>query len=209
MEDFQVEALFNNLYRPLVYRANVVWGVPIEDAEDVVMAQFYKIVANKIPVLSKAQFSTYLYKMVLNGCSTFHHKNKMKSKMLSDVSTEEESVNPINEMIRNEYYATLFSAVDSLPTRCREIISMRFIKQLSVKEIAQHLSLSENTVKNQIGRGIKQLRKKFNLSEVDIKENKKKFILRLLNSGSSSSKQGKIFGISRHTLRRVRVAAGI
>jgi RNA polymerase sigma-70 factor (ECF subfamily) len=55
----------------------------------------------------------------------------------------------------------LVEAVHALPLRCREIIILRKINELSYHEIAQKMGISENTVKVQIALGVLRCRKYF------------------------------------------------
>lgn len=50
----------------------------------------------------------------------------------------------------------LARAIDSLPARCREIVVLRRIKNLSQKEIALRLGIAESTVEIQVVRGVKR-----------------------------------------------------
>lgn len=50
----------------------------------------------------------------------------------------------------------LIAAIQSLPERCRQIITLRKIYGLSQKEVAARLSISENTVEAQGGIGVRK-----------------------------------------------------
>lgn len=50
----------------------------------------------------------------------------------------------------------LARAIDSLPARCREIVILRRIRNISQKEIAARLGISEKTVEVQVVRGVKR-----------------------------------------------------
>lgn len=53
----------------------------------------------------------------------------------------------------------LLDAINTLPSRCREIVLLRKIEGLSQKNIAEQLGLSEQTVQVQACRGLKRLQK--------------------------------------------------
>lgn len=57
---------------------------------------------------------------------------------------------------RNQELALLTEAIQSLPTRCRQILTLRKLYGLSQREIAERLGLSESTVCNQITIGIEK-----------------------------------------------------
>jgi RNA polymerase sigma-70 factor (ECF subfamily) len=50
----------------------------------------------------------------------------------------------------------LASAIDALPSRCREIMILSRVKNLTQREIAVQLNLSEETVGVQVARGVKK-----------------------------------------------------
>jgi RNA polymerase sigma-70 factor (family 1) len=52
----------------------------------------------------------------------------------------------------------LQSEIEEMPDKMREIFVLNHQQELSVREIALRLSLSEQTVKNQLGRALKRLR---------------------------------------------------
>ena len=49
----------------------------------------------------------------------------------------------------------LNQAIQSLPTRCRQVLTLRKIYGLSQKEIAARLRISEHTVEAQVGNGMR------------------------------------------------------
>lgn len=57
---------------------------------------------------------------------------------------------------RNQELALLTEAIQSLPARCRQILTLRKLYGLSHREIAEKLGLSESTVSNQITIGIEK-----------------------------------------------------
>lgn len=56
---------------------------------------------------------------------------------------------------------TLAEALASLPERCREVVQLRFQENLSYREIAGRLGVTTDTVKVQLGRGIRRCAKFF------------------------------------------------
>lgn len=64
----------------------------------------------------------------------------------------------LDERQRHE---TLAEALASLPERCREVVQLRFQENLSYKEIAERLGVTTDTVKVQLGRGVRRCAKFF------------------------------------------------
>lgn len=63
----------------------------------------------------------------------------------------------IPEMVaRNQEFALLTEAIQSLPARCRQILTLRKLYGLTQREIATRLGITESTVSNQITIGIEK-----------------------------------------------------
>ncbi len=72
-----------------------------------------------------------------------------------DILDETESVT--EEVARSEELEFLTRAVQSLPTRCRQIVTLRKIYGMSQKDIARELGISEKTVEAQNAIGMKKI----------------------------------------------------
>ena len=53
--------------------------------------------------------------------------------------------------------ARLSDAFDRLPDRCREVVWLRRVEELSQKEVAMRLGISEKTVEKHIAKGMRLL----------------------------------------------------
>lgn len=74
------------------------------------------------------------------------------------------SVNDTEDnLLYEEFHKKFVEAMKSLPVTQQKVITLSKIKQLSNKEIAQQLSLSEQTVKNQLSVGLKALKEKLGI----------------------------------------------
>ncbi|MBL8271990.1 RNA polymerase sigma factor [Steroidobacter sp.] len=70
---------------------------------------------------------------------------------LVDEQTPERSLGARQELLR------LTQAFDRLPAKCREVFWMRRVQDLSQREVAQQLGVSENTIEKQICRAARLL----------------------------------------------------
>jgi RNA polymerase sigma-70 factor (ECF subfamily) len=66
-----------------------------------------------------------------------------------------------HEVARAQELELLTHAIQSLPTRCRQIITLRRIYGLPQKEVAAQLGLSEHTVEAQASIGLRKLTEYF------------------------------------------------
>lgn len=56
---------------------------------------------------------------------------------------------------RRQELELLAQAIQSLPTRCRQVLTLRKLQGLSQKEIASRLGISEHTVEAQVANGVR------------------------------------------------------
>lgn len=73
----------------------------------------------------------------------------------------DERADVANEVARAQELALLTEAIQSLPTRCRQIITLRRIYGLSQKQVAAELGISEHTVEAQGTIGLRKLAEYF------------------------------------------------
>jgi RNA polymerase sigma factor (sigma-70 family) len=75
---------------------------------------------------------------------------------LSHLSVIEEKTDAADALTREEKAKLLGRALGTLPGRCRDVIYLHKIKGLSQREVAEQLRISEKTVANQVGLGVKR-----------------------------------------------------
>lgn len=68
-----------------------------------------------------------------------------------------EDVPGVSETVGHQQELELLTqAIQSLPERCRQVLTLRKIYGLSQKEIAAQLGISEHTVEAQVGNGVRK-----------------------------------------------------
>jgi RNA polymerase sigma-70 factor (ECF subfamily) len=73
-----------------------------------------------------------------------------------DLPVLEESPSAADTTARNQELDLLTQALQSLPERCRQVLTLRKIYGLSQREIAAQLGISEHTVEAQVGNGMRR-----------------------------------------------------
>jgi RNA polymerase sigma factor (sigma-70 family) len=76
---------------------------------------------------------------------------------LSVLNVLVDDVSPERDAAAHQELRQLAEALDELPPKCREVVWMRRIDDLSQKEVAARLGLSEKTVEKHIMKGMKRL----------------------------------------------------
>jgi len=67
----------------------------------------------------------------------------------------DDSATAADTAARHQELELLTQAIQSLPTRCRQVLTLRKLHGLSQKEIAAQLGISEHTVEAQVANGVR------------------------------------------------------
>lgn len=152
-----IDRLFRLYYRPLCLYATHYLKNP--DAVEDIVQDAFEALWEKMAVSEVQSPRSYLYATVRNSCisrirSAKPGQETISPEDLSEILTDEEA------MDRAFSEAALWKAINDLPKKRRQMLLMEKRDGMSCAEIASELGVSEGTVKNQISRALKSLRKK-------------------------------------------------
>ncbi len=125
-----------------------------EAAEDIAQDIFIKIYEGKAKFNPNAKFTTWLYRVTVNASIDFIRRRKF-SEIPSNITAEQKD-HPAEEEIK----AMVQSAIDSLPEKFRSPILLFQFEEMSHREIASVLGITEKAVERRISRAKEALRKK-------------------------------------------------
>lgn len=156
---------FNKIYRMYakrLYAYCLQFTKSPEDAEEIVQDVFVKLWTNRTSIKQEETLKALLFVMT-KRCVISAFRSKINQ------PAYEEYVN-CNEVMRGgdagrqleyrEWFEKFKKAVKELPVTQQKVIILSKIKELSNKEIARQLALSEQTVKNSLSAGLKKLKAK-------------------------------------------------
>ena len=150
---------YDRFYQALVmYALNYISDQAM--AEDIVQDVFSQIWENKTEFTSVPSLRVYLYNAVRNHVFDLQRKQKAASKYIR-LNPPVNEIDVENSYVKEEIYNQLFAAIDRLPERQREVLLLTMEKR-KVKEIAELMSISINSVKTQKQRAMETLRKTLN-----------------------------------------------
>lgn len=131
-------------------------GAEASDAEDIVQDTAYKALLY-LEVIEERKFSAWLYKVAINGYFDFCRRQK-KLQFGEDVDgyPMEESELPEVLLLRQERKERIEEVLAELNPVNRQLILLKYEMELSYKEIAVLLSISEGTVKSTLYRARQQ-----------------------------------------------------
>ena len=151
-----INEAFRLYYRPLCLYALHYLG-DTEEVEDVVQDCFVDLwVRMKADRTPNENVKSYMYSMVRNRCLDARSPGlalrDLRPLDLEDPLTDEECEE------RSFVEARLWTAIDALPTRCREAFLLSKRDGLTYEEIARRLDISVNTVRNHVSKALKILK---------------------------------------------------
>ena len=150
-----IDQLFRLYYRPLcLYAARYLHDA--DAVEDIVQGAFLtyweKSRAGQEPDSPKS----YLYRIVHNRCIDVLRKGGQEATI--DLEQLKEDVPDEETVDRSFIWARLWTAIDRLPAKRREILLLNKRDGLSYAEIARKMGISESTVHNQLTKALHTLR---------------------------------------------------
>lgn len=137
-----------------------------EDAEDVLQETFLAVVEKLHTFNEKSSFFTWIYRIATNASLMKIRKKRYRFRELPDRPEfgEQEiidwSQNPIKEVQNQEIKKILDQAIGELSDIYRSVFILRDIEQLSIRETAKILDISEENVKIRLRRARLFLREK-------------------------------------------------
>lgn len=131
--------------------------------EDIVEETFLKLWDRHASFESFISVKTFLYLTVRNASLNFirdRKRERLKHAAYSELQLTESAT---DEVLYAELLAHIRKAIDELPEKMRQIFILSYIEQFSNQEVADKLSLSNQTVRNQKAKALQILRNKLKL----------------------------------------------
>lgn len=168
------EAAFNRLYELYVKK---LYGMAFlisgnrADSEDIVQETFVKCFLNRASIREEAAFESWLYQILVRTAWRYLKKKKpaFSYEELTDVSDGEcsgewarwdaEALEPLEEVLRREETREILQAMAKLDLKQRTVLTLYYVNELPVREIARVTGVLEGTVKSRLHKGRENLRK--------------------------------------------------
>lgn len=150
------------LYAKRLFAYSLQFTKSQEESEEIVQDVFMRLWTNRTKIRQEDTLRSLLFIM------TKHYLiNAFRTKINQPEYEEyinyknELSVDETSQHLEYEEFVAMFhSILKTLPETQQKVITLSKIEQLTNKEIAEKLSLSEQTVKNQLSLGLKTLKDK-------------------------------------------------
>jgi len=150
-------------YWPILFRHARKLLKNEKDAKDVVQETFISLWTIAADLDQKTLLSPYLYMTVRNKIlNIFRHNKVVNSHLTSLDDFMSSGTNITDHLVREKLLIKLIEEeIANLPPRMREVFELKRKSNLSYKEIAEIMDISDLTVKTQMSKAIKILREKF------------------------------------------------
>jgi RNA polymerase sigma-70 factor (ECF subfamily) len=134
-----------------------------DDADDLTIEAFGKAFKKLHQYTPNYAFSTWLFKIASNNCIDFIRKKKKNTFSINnaiesdegsemEIDLKSDARNPEEEFMRDQKIEIMRNVVKKLKPRYRTLVELRYFKEYSYEEIADHLDIPLGTVKAQLFR---------------------------------------------------------
>ena len=131
-----------------------------QEAQDIAQEVFIKAYSKLGQLKSPHKFQSWLYTIVSNECKMWlrkHSKEREQKVYLEDAPADELTELAMRAHSDEEMKFTVKNAMGTLPADNQLALSLYYMSDLSVKEVANFMGISPNTVKGKLHRARKQL----------------------------------------------------
>jgi len=137
-----------------------------QDSEDILQETFIKAFRSlpKFNFRDGARFSPWLYRIGIN-CSIDHlrrsktAKNKLATvENLENISSDDSSSDPALIRQKSELREKIDQTLKTLSDQQRMVFVLKHYQQLTIREIAEHLEITEGGVKKQLFRAVHSMK---------------------------------------------------
>lgn len=160
-QDYQsgFDTLFRMYYKSLVLFSCGMTG-DLDASEDLVQNVFFKLARDNRMLcnIGPDKLRSYLFTAVRNVTYNHLESNRNKHSLLSLPEPVEW---PPEELYDDELVERIKQKIEELPPRTRQILEDILLNRMRYKDVAAKYSISVNTVKMLLGRGLKKLRAEF------------------------------------------------
>ena len=141
-----------------------------QDAQDIYQEVFVRVYQNLKRFQFKSQFSTWLYRVVVNCCINFN-KRKSRSRYYSFedgegdlesgwlMTLEGKELNPEDAMLNKELSEEIEAALNELSIQQKTVFVLRHYHGHKLKVIAEMMNFSEGTIKNYLFRATQKMQR--------------------------------------------------
>jgi len=155
------EALYEQ-YKNLVFKNAYLITGSREEAQDILQEVFVSVWKSRQTFNpDKGKLTTWLHRITVNKCLERKRKKKLTFVSLEKVDLPQTQSSD-EVLVSRQEYERLIEAMNTLETKHRVVLVLRYFNDLSYEEIAQTVGVPLGTVKSRINQALKLLRGQLN-----------------------------------------------
>jgi len=139
------------VYRYFRYRVN-----QDKEAEDLTSQVFLKVYEQLPNYTEKGQFPAWLFTIVRHQAAD-HFRSDQPDVPLEDLNLKDDQVNLLEQATRSDDLKRLGRLIQALPEPEQELIRLRFVAQLTYKDIAIIQGNNQDAIRKQVSRLLARL----------------------------------------------------
>lgn len=145
----------------IVFKYLIKIGATKEDAEDIVQETIMKTI-ECLSQINAEKLRAWLFKVALHRYYTLYNKKKTQAFLTDEeISQFQSSINIEEQLILGEQNMKLREALQRLPQNYQQLLVLKYFMELSYKDMAAILDVSENHIRTYLQRARKALRKQW------------------------------------------------
>lgn len=146
---------FYRMYAPMVHGI-VLARVPRDEVEDIVQDVFISAYKKLVTLRDKRAVGAWLAMIARNNANEFYRQVKPTEELPEELSRKNNLQTEAHEIL---------AAIRSLPETYRETLVLRLVEGMTGPEIAEQTGLTPESVRVNLHRGMKLLRRKLGITE--------------------------------------------
>ena len=146
-------ALFER-HKDKVYSIALRYSGDASVAQDIAQETFLKLFTGVRSFRGDSDFSSWLYRLVVNSCFDQKRRNRRLMPLLDEALAmlQTPQASAFDEILRAELRGHLRAVVEGLPDEQRMLLVLRYTQALSYDEIARILGASSGTIASRLNR---------------------------------------------------------
>lgn len=165
----QVDASFRaiiNEHNDYLLRLSYLYVKDWNAAEDIVQDVFINYWIKSEQFQAQSSLQTYLTRMAINRCKDYLKSWRYRTQTLTNVFPG--MIRPKNQLIMQDEQLIVADAVLSLPVKFREVIILYYFEELTIREIAPIINISESTIKYRLKTAKERLKDKLSTQQWEV-----------------------------------------
>lgn len=167
----EIEKLYIE-HSDIVYRYIFLLTKNKETAEDLTQDTFYKAFKNLHKFRKQSSEKTWLLKIARHTTYDYFRRKRIIhfSKWENDEVADEVSLSPEFSLLQTEQFTEIYKLFDGLKKDYKDVLILRKVNELSIKETAYILGWTEAKVKTKTARALEFLKKEYSRKEGIVNE---------------------------------------